>query len=93
VYDKATLDFVRRHLSTKAKAWAHEAEWRIIWQKPGVNQFPPEFLTGVILGARISSEDRTDILRLATDSPAKPMLYHARAKVASFGVDVLPFVR
>jgi hypothetical protein len=92
VYDKPTLDYVRRYLSTKAKAWGHEAEWRIIWQKPGVNQFPPEYLTGVILGARISPEDRTEILRLVTASRAKPMLYHARAKVASFGVDVLPLV-
>ncbi len=89
-YDEMTLDWARHHLSTKAKAWEHEAEWRIIWRQPGPNQFPAEDLSGVILGARISLQDRAEILSWIADSRASPLLYEARAKVASFGVDIVP---
>lgn len=91
VYDELTLDWVRRYLSTKARAWEHEEEWRILWQKPGVNQFPAEDLSGLIFGARVPPRDRAEILGWIAASRATPALYQAQPKVASFGVDIVPF--
>jgi len=89
-YDEMTLDWTRRHLSTKAKAWEHEAEWRIIWRQPGLNRFPAEDISGVILGARIPLQDRAEIISWIRESRARPLLYEARTKTAAFGVDIVP---
>jgi len=90
VYDRIDEHWARRSLSTKALAWQHEQEWRIIWRIPGMNNFPPQDLTGVILGAQISSEDRAQVLDWIRASCSAPLCYQARRKVASFGIEILP---
>jgi hypothetical protein len=90
VYDRIDEDWARRSLSTKALAWQHEQEWRIIWRIPGMNDFPPEDLTGVILGAQISSKDRAQVLDWIRASSSAPLCYQARRKVASFAIEILP---
>lgn len=51
-------------LLTKAKHWEYEQEWRLVQYKkgPGVYRFPPEALTGVILGAQISPLDKEKVI-------------------------------
>ena len=89
VYDDLTMDWTRRYLSTKAKVWEHEEEWRIIWRKPGMNRFPPEDLSGVIVGAQISPQHRAQVVSWIADNASSPTLYEARTKSASFGVDIV----
>ncbi len=51
-------------LLTKAEHWDYEHEWRLVQytKGPGVYQFPPEALTGVILGAQMSLEDEKKVV-------------------------------
>ncbi len=51
-------------LLTKARQWEYEREWRVLDFDggSGVKSFPPTCLTGVILGCRITDEDRERVL-------------------------------
>ena len=89
VYDRIDLDWTRRSLSTKALAWQHEQEWRILWRVPGMNEFPAEDLTGVILGAQISAQDRATVLDWSRASRSAPVCYQARRKVGSFAIEIV----
>jgi len=46
---------------TKSDHWEYEKEWRIC-KKNDVYEFQPEALTGIILGARISTDDEKKVL-------------------------------
>jgi hypothetical protein len=49
-------------LHNKGKAWEYEEERRIVdFGGSGIHHFPPEVLTGVIFGAKISDEDRDSL--------------------------------
>jgi hypothetical protein len=50
-------------LLAKAKHWKYEQEWRLIQyiKGSGVYRFPPEALTGVIIGAQISPDDKEKV--------------------------------
>lgn len=59
---------VEKALLTKADFWSYEKEWRIIRYEEGngdnrgVQKFPSDLLDGIILGARISETDKSDVL-------------------------------
>lgn len=59
-------DFAYAMLLTKNFAWEYEAEWRVfaVDQARTSVPFPPEALTGVILGAHLDSNRRNQILEL-----------------------------
>jgi len=78
-------------LLTKAKRWHYERECRIIDhdEGPGIKHFPAEFLTGVILGCRISAENRENIFRWCSKRKQPPILYEAREKQKEFGLDIV----
>ena len=65
-------DLISEVLLRKADLWRYEEEWRALsmW-RPGRALFPPEALTGVVLGANISAEDERAIRTLlaARDAP------------------------
>lgn len=50
-------------LLAKAEQWKYEQEWRVICYQggAGVKQFPPEALTGIVLGAKITAPDEQNI--------------------------------
>ncbi len=52
----------------KSADWAYEREWRMISYKggKGYRKFPPQALTGIILGAKISDDDRDFVLSLCS---------------------------
>ena len=78
-------------LLTKAKRWHYEREWRIIdhAEGPGIKHFPAEFLTGVILGCRISKENRENIFRWCSKRKQPPTLYEATEKQKEFGLHIV----
>lgn len=50
----------RKSILTKAERWSYEKEWRIIDARngPGVQVYPVHLLHGVILGAKMSVDDK-----------------------------------
>jgi len=78
-------------LLTKATDWEYEKEWRIIdlESHPGIQKFPPEALSGVILGHR-SEEHRERITHWCRQREHPPTLYEARVKDKEFGLDIVP---
>lgn len=79
-------------LLTKAKGWKYEHEWRIIDHEkgPGVQTYPPEALSGVILGCRILPENRQRITKWCQTRAPQPVLYWAEVKDREFGLDIIP---
>lgn len=75
---------VLQTLLTKSREWAYEKEWRILNLSSGVGvqKFPPHTLHSVLLGARISAADETEVRRLAEQHPNKPRV--SKLRIASF---------
>jgi hypothetical protein len=84
---------LKANILTKASAWSHEREWRVIdrVRGPGVRQFSPEVLVAVIFGARMSQEDRKEIISWIEARRNKPQLYEACLKDRVYGLEVRPF--
>jgi hypothetical protein len=75
---------------TKADFWYYEEEWRIVdhEQGPGVRRFPHELLDGVILGARVSADNRQKILSWASERKVKPAIYQAHFSPKFFRIEI-----
>jgi hypothetical protein len=79
-------------LLTKSEDWRYEEEWRIVDLDSGVGvqKCPPEAISSVILGCRMSSGKREQIRDWCTSRKPKPMFYEARIKDGEFGLDLIP---
>ena len=53
---------LERACLVKAEQWKYEEEWRLIRESEDFVEFPGKCLTGVILGCRISDDDRQWVL-------------------------------
>ncbi len=80
------------YLVTKAEDWAYEKEWRLAepGTQPGQRKYPPESLTGVILGCRMNKKNREQINRWCRERKPRPTLYEAKEKRTEFGLDITP---
>lgn len=85
-------DKIVEALLTKAIGWKYEHEWRIVDHKngPGVQIYPSEALSSVILGCRISPENRQRITQWCLARKPRPTLYWAEEKDREFGIDIIP---
>jgi hypothetical protein len=82
----------RKLLLVKFVQWGYEKEWRII-RTPGEGGprkygFAPELLTGVIMGAVISPENRERILKWVKDYSTKITLYQAKINTTKYQLDI-----
>jgi len=88
--DKA--DEFRKALLTKSTHWAYELERRVLKMEneggPGVYNFPPETLTGVIFGARISDDDKETVKRWVKAYPSKIAIYQAALNGRKYQLDI-----
>lgn len=79
---------------TKSIHWEYEQEWRILKTPeeggPGFYSFPPELLTGLILGALIPENDRTKILNWISAYPSKINVYQAKISRTKYQLDIEP---
>jgi len=77
-------------LLTKAKLWWYEKEWRIIEHNHGAGlyNFPPESVTGVIIGCQMLDENKDKIINWVKNMDPKPILYRAEVKEREFGLDI-----
>ena len=77
---------------TKGLPWAYEQEWRLILNRLGgrVVRVGPPVISGVILGARVSPEDRAEVLGwvAACDRPME--VFEARFHPHAYALDLEP---
>lgn len=84
-------ELLQKHFLTKAKQWEYEQEWRVI--RPGgvgVVTFPPEMLTGIIIGARASRSTLETVVRWWRECPQPITLYRASPSRTEFKLDIVP---
>lgn len=84
----------QKALLTKSNHWEYEEEWRVIKTEPeggpGLRQFRPEILTGVIFGALISSKHKQKIMDWILKYPTKIVLYQARINETKYQLNIEP---
>ncbi|MFH1673288.1 MAG: DUF2971 domain-containing protein [Pseudomonadota bacterium] len=94
VMDMGNPEEFRKALLTKSNHWQYEQEWRILKteQEGGSNtySFSAELLTGVVLGALISDDDRKKVLDWISVYPSKVNLYQARISRMKYELDIEP---
>ena len=74
----------------KAKQWKYEKEWRMMVPNgPGPSQFPPQCLTGVIFGCRISEEHKDLIRDWCKDRQPAITYYEARESEDSYSLNIV----
>lgn len=87
----ALIECASQALLMKSEQWKYEEEWRIIDLHNGVGhqKCPPEAITGVILGCRMSMKARQQITDWCRRRRPQPKLYEARIKDGEFGLDIV----
>jgi len=80
----------RDALLSKADFWSYENEWRLINPKrpPGVHRYPSELLEGVILGAKISDEDKDQLKEWISTLKHQVKLFQATINEKNFRIDI-----
>lgn len=77
-------------LLTKAQDWAYEKEWRIVdVNGVGIHEYPSEALSSVILGCKMSPENKKRIKEWCCACEHRPALYEAKEKEQEFGLDII----
>ena len=76
-------------LLTKYVDWRYEQEWRLIVEKGGaIYAWPPDALTGVIFGCRMSETDKAKVKNWINQSRCSPILYQAKLSSHRFRLDI-----
>lgn len=76
-------------LTTKSTHWSYEEEYRLMYWD-GANtaiQLNNNCLKEVILGCRISEENRTEILELVGKLPNKVSVYESERAINRYGLE------
>ena len=78
-YRDSPDQMVDKAVLTKASHWKYEEEWRILEHVngPGVYRYPPEALTGIILGAQIPPQAVAKVLGWIEERGHSIKLYRA----------------
>ncbi|MBF0457433.1 MAG: DUF2971 domain-containing protein [Nitrospirae bacterium] len=78
---------------TKAIDWCYEEEYRTMDfdNGPGEKHFPPELLTGVILGARMTPENKREVVGWVRARKTPTELLEAHIKEGSFSLEIKPY--
>jgi len=75
---------------TKAKQWAYEEEWRmIVPHHLGPWQFPPQYLTGVIFGCRMSDKHKEMIREWCRNREPTITYYEAQESEDSYVLNIV----
>lgn len=82
-----------RKIIIKANNWEYEQEWRIMdYEKgQGIQNFPEDALSGVIIGCRIERTNKKKLIRWCSKRKHRPTLYEAKEKQKEFGLDIVKF--
>ena len=76
---------------TKAKHWDYEVEWRIIDHEkgPGIKNFPPHLLVGVIFGCRMPEEHQDLVREWCESRRTKVSFYKAREAAQNYALELI----
>lgn len=79
------MEQVDKLLLTKAIDWEYEREWRLV-RTDGINlgHFPPQLLTGIILGTNISQENKQAVLGWTEKQSDSLAVYAAKRDSKAF---------
>ncbi len=78
-------------LLVKHTCWAYEKEWRVLsTDGPGLSKYPPERLTAVYFGMRMSIERQKVILRLLGDGDKVLRVFQMKKSNSEFVVEPEP---
>lgn len=82
--------FQNKALFTKASHWIYEEEFRIVTPKfsPGIHKYPAEALTGIILGAFITEEDRQSVINWTSSLSHKVNLLQAKIHQSKYIIEI-----
>jgi hypothetical protein len=82
----------QKALLTKSNHWDYEKEWRILKLSdaggPGKHYLSPELITGVIMGALISPQDKERVLGWVSNYPTKINIYQATINRTEYKLDI-----
>lgn len=82
---------LQKVLLTKSEHWRYEDEWRLIRNEgPGLVQFRPHNLTGVIIGAQAGRVTEEYIKEWATQRTTPISIYKASASNSTYSLDIRP---
>ncbi|MES2180319.1 MAG: DUF2971 domain-containing protein [Gemmatimonadota bacterium] len=81
-------DTFRPTFLTKATPWSYEQEWRLIIWGQGVKAFPPECLTAVIFGARMTTSTQATLAQWAQARVPSVAVKRAHLATHHFGVEI-----
>lgn len=85
-FDAAAIPTV----TTKAKQWTYEEEWRCIeFGGRGLRPLPHNMLTGIIFGWRMSQNDKHVVRSWLKGRPGSIALYEARERDGEFALDIV----
>ena len=78
----------------KAKQWEYEKEWRMMVPNgPGARQFPPQCLTGVIFGCRMTEKHKEMIREWCRNREPAITYYEARESEDSYSLNIVEISR
>ena len=74
----------------KSSEWSYENEWRAfrLNKKPSVVTFDPRCLSGVILGCKMTEEDRLEVIKIAKQRVFPITVYEAVMKGDGIGFEI-----
>ena len=75
-------------LLTKAEDWAYEREWRILEpdRVPGSRSFPPELLSAIIFGVKISKANKDTMMKWIAQRSMPLPVYQAAQNDTKYGL-------
>lgn len=90
-YTATKYDRAKVLLGTKAAAWSHEGEWRIVLpNRTGNLKVPRELITGVVLGMRISEDNERTIREWIAGRSPRIELRRVVHRPNSFQLELMP---
>jgi hypothetical protein len=90
-YDPDRLGSFQKTLSTKAEAWRHEEEWRLITiGRSGIIHMPKMMIDGVVLGMRTPPQVESRVRCWIAEAGREIQLMRVRHAPNSFALEVVP---
>jgi hypothetical protein len=89
-YRTETVDLLDGVFGSKAKAWAHESEWRIVLQDgTGHVKAPPTIIDGVIFGLKTPPDYEAEIRDWISQRSTPTELFRVRHRPFSFDLEIV----
>lgn len=82
------MELAKAMCLTKAEEWQYEKEWRVLSPTAGSQQIVGWALTKVILGTRISADDRRRVSEWVANREPRPLLSQVVLKWDGYGVAI-----